>query len=232
MKISLVILTCNEMHGLKALFHRIPRQSVDEIFAVDWNSTDGSIEFLEKNDVKVLRQTMKGRGEAFRMAFAQAQGDALIFFSPDGNEMPEDIPKFRPFLENGADIVIGNRMSDGGYNEEDGELLKFRKWANQGFTLIANVVWNRGKYVHDTINGFRAIRRSAWNSITPDGSGYTIEYQTSIRAFKRKLVIKEFPTHEGSRIEDRVGSPSIPTGMAFVKLFFAECFHGSSKPIR
>jgi glycosyltransferase involved in cell wall biosynthesis len=228
MKTTLVILTRNEIVGLKEIFKKIPIDYVDECFAVDGGSTDGTVEFFEENGVSVIRQEKLGRGEAFRLAFQRAKGDALIFFSPDGNENPLDIPKFLPILKNGADLVIATRMVKGAHNEEDELLFPFRKWANQAFTIIANLVWNRGAYVTDTINGYRAIRRSAWNQLLPDGSGYTIEYQSSIRAFKLKLKIQEFPTYEGLRIDGREGSPSLKTGWAFLKLFFYECKIGKS----
>ena len=34
---------------------------------------------------------MRGRGEAFRLAAQHARNDRLVFFSPDGNEDPDDI---------------------------------------------------------------------------------------------------------------------------------------------
>ena len=61
-------------------------------------------------------------------------------------------------------------------------------------------------------------------SLAPAGPGYTIEYQVSIRAFKASLSVAEFPTVEGNRIADREGSPSVATGLAFLKLFFRELF--------
>ncbi len=222
MKLSLVLLTLNEVDGLERLFAQIPLEAVDEAFAVDGNSTDGTLAFYEKVNFPYVLQTRRGRGDAFRTAFERATGDAIIFFSPDGNEDPADISKFRAFLEEGADMVIGNRMSNGGRNEEDVQVIKLRKWANNFFTWIANHTWNKGPFVYDTINGFRAITRRAWHELSPDGPGYTIEYQCSIRAFKRGLHIREFPTIESGRIGPEKGSPSIATGLAFLKLYFRE----------
>lgn len=228
MKLSLVILTFNEIVGLKALFDKIPVLQVDELFAVDGGSTDGTVEFLRAKGVTVYPQQIKGRGEAFRVAFRKAQGDALLFFSPDGNEDPADVPKFRKYLTEGYDMVVGTRMIAGAHNEEDELFLKWRKWANNGFNLMANITWNRGPRVTDTINGFRALTKDAWRKLALDGPGYTIEYQSSIRAFKLGLRIAEFPTYESSRIDERVGSPSIKTGLAFLKLYFSEIAIGHS----
>ncbi|MCX6126883.1 MAG: glycosyltransferase family 2 protein [Proteobacteria bacterium] len=222
MKLTVAILTLNEIVGLRKIFDEIPTSGVEEIIAIDGGSTDGTIEFLESKGIRVHVQETRGRGEAFRLAFRKAIGDALIFFSPDGNEAAGDILKFRPFLEQGSDIVIGTRMVKEGHNEEDTQFFKWRKWANNAFTLIANLAWNRGVYVTDTINGFRAITRAAWMKLDLDGPGYTIEYQSSIRAFKLGLKISEFPTYEAPRIDGREGSPSIGTGIAFVKMFWRE----------
>lgn len=228
MKISLIFLTLNEITGLKALFHKIPLDSVDEVLAIDGGSDDGTIEFFKQNGIPVAVQEEKGRGEAFRLAFKLAKGDALIFFSPDGNEDPKDIPKFRAVLEQNYDIVIATRMIKGAKNEEDDVFWKWRKWANLIFTWMANAIWNKKQYVTDTINGYRAITTEAWHTLSLDGSGYTIEIQCSIRAFKKGLSIGEFPTCESSRIDHRKGSPTIRTGLAFIRIFLSELLKGDN----
>lgn len=222
MRITLVVLTFNEITGLREIFHKIPLDSVDEAFAVDGGSTDGTLDFFREKGFTVHVQDKRGRGEAFRLAFQKAEGDAVLFFSPDGNEDPADIPKFRPWLEQDYDIVVGTRMVKGAHNEEDIRLFKPRKWANNAFNIMANLAWNRGPWITDTINGFRAIKKDAWRKLALDGPGYTIEYQSSIRAFKLGLKIAEFPTYEDVRIDGREGAPGIKTGIAFVKMFFSE----------
>jgi glycosyltransferase involved in cell wall biosynthesis len=222
MKISLIFLTLNEIVGLEKIFDDVPFDLVDEVLVIDGQSDDGTIEFFQERKIPIYIQEIKGRGEAFRLAFKKATGDALIFFSPDGNEDPFDIPKFKPLLDEGNDIVIATRMVKEAHNEEDDQIFKWRKWANNLFTLIANITWNKKTFVTDTINGFRSITRDAWRELSLDGPGYTIEYQSTIRAFKRKMKIAEFPTYEAPRIDDSGGSPSIITGLAFLKLFFSE----------
>jgi glycosyltransferase involved in cell wall biosynthesis len=223
MKLSLVFLTLNEITGVSAIFPQIPLDAVDEVVAVDGGSKDGTREYFRDHGVRVLDQVSKGRGEAFRIAMEEVTGDAVIFFSPDGNEDPADIPKFRALLDQGYDIVIASRMMRGAWNEEDGQFLKLRKWANNGFNLLANLAFRRkGPYVTDSINGFRAITKEAFSKLSLDGAGYTIEYQMTIRAFKQRMRIVEFPTHESARIGGESQAKSLPTGMRFLKLFFGE----------
>jgi glycosyltransferase involved in cell wall biosynthesis len=227
-RVTLALLVRDEIVGLRALADRIPVHAVDEVLAIDGGSTDGSVEYLRARGIRVVTQGRPGRGEAFALAFREASGDALVFFGPDGNEDPADVPRFRERLEAGADMVIGNRMTDGGVNEEDRRLLRWRKWANRAFGWLANRTWNRGPPIRDTINGFRAITRSAWERLRPDGPGYVIEYQCSIRAMKLGLRVEEFPTVEGQRLDPRRGSGSVATGLAHLRMYFRELHRGST----
>lgn len=225
MKYSLVILTYNEIDGVTALIDKIPYDEVDETFVVDGGSTDGTIELFKKHNIEVVEQkSRKGRGEAFRIAAERATGDVMIIFSPDGNEDPKDIIKFKPYFENEqADLVIASRMMKGAHNEEDEEFLKIRKKANNMFNLMINVLFRRsGKYVTDSINGFRAFKLDVFKSLKQDAVGYTIEYQMTTRCFKLGKKIIEFPTYEGSRIGGESYAKSIPTGIAFLKCVWNE----------
>lgn len=225
MKIGLAILNRNEAEALPTILPAIPRDAVDLLFAIDGGSTDGSRELLSASGIHVLSQPAPGRGEAFRLAFAHARDrvDALVFFSADGNEDPRDIPKFRAPLERGVDLVIASRMMTGAHNEEDDQLFKARKWANQAFSRVAHLTWGRGQpYITDPINGFRAITVRAWDHLSPDGDGYTIEYQTSIRAYRTHSAVFEFPTHEGARLGGVSQAKSVPTGLRFVALYLRE----------
>ena len=222
MKIALVFLTKNEITGLRAVFDRVPRGIFDEAFVVDGGSQDGTLEFFRAKGVRVLSQSSPGRGEAFRLAFENSKANVIVFFSPDGNEDPADLPKFRNYLEKGFDMVIASRMTRGAWNEEDAQILRFRKWANLAFGAVANLIWNRSPWVSDTINGYRAITRSCFEALKPDAKGFTIEYQMTIRAMKKNFKIVEFPTREGSRIGGTTGAKSLPTGLVFLRLLLRE----------
>lgn len=227
MKVTLCLLTRNELPCLEQVFPAIPDPSpeagFDELVAVDGGSTDGTVEFYRAHGVRILSQSRRGRGDAFLRAFQEVDSDAFIFFSPDGNEDIGDLAKFKLLLKNGADIVIASRMMKGAVNEEDHNLLRFRKWANNTFNLLANLLFRRsGLYVTDSINGFRAITRAAAQQLQLDALDYTIEYQMTIRALKAGLRIVEFPTHEGARIAGETGAPSLPTGIRFLKCLWSE----------
>ncbi|MCB4792620.1 MAG: glycosyltransferase family 2 protein [Elusimicrobia bacterium] len=228
MKKTLVLLTYNEIAGVKTLFDKIPFSSVDDYFVVDGGSTDGTVEYFKDRKVKVVGQEIKGRAEAFRIGIKEAVGEAVVFHSPDGNEDPQDIPKLLDLIENGSDMAIASRFLPGSRNEEDEEFFPLRAWANRCFTLIANLLWNKGKYITDTINGYRAVKKSAFEKIKMDAQGFLVEYQMSIRSMKLGLKVSEIPTIEGNRIGGESKSKSIPTGLLFIKYLIKEYFLGNN----
>ena len=227
MKSSLIILTLNEIEGVRTLYDRIPFDAVDEYFVVDGGSIDGTVEFFRERGIKVVPQEIKGRGEAFRIAVKEAKGCYLIFFSPDGNEDPGDIPKLLELLTKGYDLAIASRFMPNSQNEEDDLRLPWRAWANRTFTYIANIIWNTNRnYITDTINGYRAIKKEAFNKLNISAPGFVIEYQMSIRAMKSGLKVVEIPTIEGQRIGGESTAKSIPTGLLFLRFLLKEIKNG------
>lgn len=227
MKIALIILTLNEYDCLTKILPRVleskHRAAFDAIYAIDGGSTDGTVEYYQQKNIPVVAQSRRGRGAAFHLALEKIDADAYLFFSPDGNEDPNDLLKFRTHLENGADIVIASRMMVGAKNEEDDSLFKFRKWVNNAFNFLVNLFFNRsGKYITDSINGYRAITKTAMQTLSLDALDYTIEFQMTIRAFKHKLKIIEFPTYEHPRISGKTKAPSFSTGLRFINCLWKE----------
>lgn len=220
---TLVILTLNEIEGVSHVLPELPLPSIDEVLAVDGGSTDGTVEFFQARGVPVIRQERRGRGEAFRLAARHARNEFLVFFSPDGNEDPADIPRLVDGLARGYDMVIASRFMPGARSEDDDKLLfTSRRWGNLTFTWLANALF-RGPRITDTINGYRALTRTAFARLAPDADGYAIEFQLSIRALRQGLRVLEIPTRESPRIGRGVSKlNAVPVGFRFLALLARE----------
>lgn len=219
---TLVLLTLNEIDGLRLLWDRIPVGEFLETLAVDGGSTDGTREFLQERGVPVVNQPIPGRGVAFRVAMDVARGDRLIFYSPDGNEDPDDIVRLDDLLLGGAHLAIASRFAPGSENEEDGSWFRPRAWVNRAFTHTANLLFNDGPFVTDTINGFRALRKHDLRDLDTTVKRFPIEYQTSIRAMQRGWRIAELPTKEHQRAGGESKCLSWPVGKDHLKVLLTE----------
>lgn len=220
---ALVLLTLNEVDGLRALWDQLPVPAFREVFAVDGGSTDGTVELLTERGIPVVPQPIRGRGVAFRVAADAAHSERLVYFSPDGNEDPADIERLDDLLVAGADLAIARRFGPGAVNEEDVGWLRPRAWVNQALSLAANGLFREGgERVWDTINGFRALRREALLELGTTVKRFPIEYQITIRAFQRGWKVAELPTREGERIGGERKAASWPVGMDHLKVLATE----------
>lgn len=224
MESTLVILTRNEIDGSRYLFDKIPFNEFDEVFVMDCNSNDGTVEFFEDRGIKVINQRNPGRGNAFLESFEKAKGKYLVFFSPDGNEDPEDIVKVIRELKRGYDLVIASRYMKGAKSDVSDDSLLIRKFGNIFFTFLVNLIWNIK--VTDSINGFRGIKKSSTEKLKLDATGHEIEIQMTIRSAKLKYKIKEIPTIEKMRVGGERKAKTFKMGYRFTKFLLKEFIKG------
>ena len=222
---AIILLTLNEVEGLRTLWDQIPTGEFREVIGLDGGSTDGTQEFLRERGIPVVVQPIRGRGVAFRCAAEAATSERLIFFSPDGNEDPSDIVRLDDALLAGADLSIARRFGPGAVNEEDGELIRLRARVNDTLSQVVNHLFNHGPRVYDTINGYRGIRRSALLELDTTVKRFPIEYQITIRSMQRRWKIAEVPTKEGQRIGGERKASSWPVGVDHLKVLATELPH-------
>ncbi len=198
-KVTLAVLAWNEIDALTELWNRIPFDAVDETIFIDPGSDDGTIELIKQKGYPVIIQKSHGRGNAFLEGLEHAKYDNLIFFSGDGNEDPQDIAKIAAFLKEGYELVIGGRhVLPGSQSDDSDDALRIRKLGSIAYSGIIDLLWNTN--VRDAINGLRGMKKDAMRRMSLDAPKHEIELQTTIRAAKLGLKIKEFPTRELERV--------------------------------
>lgn len=223
MKISLCLLVWNEIEGCKHDAPKIPREAFDEIYAVDGGSTDGTVGYLEAQGIPAYRQPKKGLNAAYVHAVERSTCDAIVVFFPKGTNPTASLLKFRPLFEAGYDLVIASRNISGGKNEEDGRLLKPRKWSIVALAVLAGLVWRReGFFVRDVLHGFKGFTVSAFKKMAPLDYGMSIDIEMVIRAYRLRLKRVEFPTIEEPRFYGQTHFRFLSTGVNLAKYLWHE----------
>ena len=107
--ITLLLPTFNEIDGLKLIFPKVDLTLFDDVLIVDGGSTDGTVEFAIKNNIRIMSQLRKGLSEAVLDAIETIETDYVIEFSMDGNCLPEILEELVKEIYNGNDLVIVSR---------------------------------------------------------------------------------------------------------------------------
>ncbi|RDE16212.1 MAG: hypothetical protein C4K48_02200 [Candidatus Thorarchaeota archaeon] len=226
LSVALVLLVKNELEPMKEVIPRIDASIFDDLLCMDGHSTDGSVEFLESLGIRVVQQKEIGRGKAVIEAIEQTDADALLFFSPDGNEDPSDLPHLiDTMIAHHADLVIASRFTEGSVSDDSDDPYRIRRVGNMFFSRLTKLFW--GGSVTDAINGYRLIKRSLLKHLKQDAQGYNIEIQQTIRCLKLKKRVVEIPTRELERVGPAKQSPTLKMGSQFTRVILKELFLGT-----
>ena len=90
---TVFIPTLNEAKGLEEMLPRILKQGCGQVLISDGNSKDGTQEIIRKHGVELYVQKRPGLRYAFIEAWPLIRGEFVVTLSPDGNCIPEDIPR-------------------------------------------------------------------------------------------------------------------------------------------
>lgn len=231
MKITLCVLTLNEIDSIKVIMPQVDKTLFDQILVVDGNSTDGTIAWCQEQGYEVYVQKKKGLRQAYLEALPHIRGDVIITFSPDGNSMAEVLPDLVRELQKGWDMIIVSRYLGSATSEDDSFITRFGNWM---FTTMINVL-HGGKYT-DAMVMYRGYKKSLFQTLQlTDESAYripeklfrtriSIEPLLSIRAARAKLKVTEIPGSEPKRIAGERKLQIIRWGLAFLYQTFFEIF--------
>ena len=162
---SVVIPTRNEVGNVAGIFDRTPFMgNATELVFVDGNSTDGTIEEIEKRmaayrgpmTLKLIRQGKGiGKGDAVRKGFDAATGNLLMILDSDLTMPPEELPKYyRAAAIGQAELVNGCRLV---YPMEEEAMRLLNYLGNKFFSAAFS--WLLGQRIRDTLCGTKVLLR-------------------------------------------------------------------------
>ncbi len=195
-KISVVVPAMNEEHNIGHVLSRLPAD-LHEVILVDGNSHDNTIEAARGAypEIRVLTQSGRGKGDAFRTGFAAVTGNLVVMLDADGSADPAEIPRFVEALEAGADFAKGSRFLEGGGSAD---ITRLRSLGNTFLSGSANLL--HGTHFTDLCYGYNAFWARCLPFISLDVPGFEVETLINLRIAGAGMKITEVPSYEADRI--------------------------------
>ncbi len=205
MDISVVIPCLNEEQTVGGCVHTAKNaiarmRIIGEVLVVDNGSSDRSIPEARKAGGRIITCTVKGYGAALRKGINQAKGRWIVIGDADNTYDFNEIPKLTALLEEGADFVMGSRIT-GKIHEQAMPWL--HRWVGTPFlTTLVNFFFKCD--ITDVNCGFRAFTRDAVRLMNLQSNGMEFATEMVIKAANLRMRIKETPIHYHPPIKGRV----------------------------
>ncbi len=190
---SVVIPCLNEAENIeacvRAALEAIKAMDVTgEVVVADNNSEDDSARLAEQAGARVIVEPRRGYGSAYLAGFAASRGRYIVMADADLTYDFGEIPRFVAALEDGAEMVIGDRMD----NIQPGAMPWLHQYVgNPILTGLLNLFFRTG--ISDAHCGMRALRRDVLPRLDLRTTGMEFASEMVIRASKERLRIAEFP---------------------------------------
>lgn len=168
--VSIVVPARNEKGNIENAIVRTPVFGLHQEFIfIEGNSSDGTYEEMIRvqqtwpdKDIKVLKQSGRGKGNAVREAFAIAQGDILMILDADLTTPPEDMIKFYDALANNhGEFINGCRLV---YPMEKEAMRFLNYFANKFFGWFFSYLL--GQRLKDTLCGTKVLFKKDYELIS------------------------------------------------------------------
>lgn len=187
------------------------------IYVYDNNSTDKTSDVAEEHGAVVRKEYRQGKGNVVRTMFRDIDAECYIMIDGD-DTYPADKAKemCSAIIEEGVDMVIGDRLSATYFIEND---RRFHNFGNRFVRSLINNIFNSD--VKDIMTGYRAFSRMFVKNIPILANGFEIETEMTIHALDKNYIIKEIPIDYRRRPEGSFSKlDTISDGYKVVKTVF------------
>ena len=184
--LAVVMGTYNEEAAVGTVLSDIADVTDDRaaVVCVD-SSDDRTPEIAREHGATVLEQPPRGYGHAVREAVLTPDRPVIVTTDCDDTYPMEKLPQFLALINEGYDVVSGDRL----YHGADA-MPEFNRFGNAAFAAVASVL--SGERVHDTTTGMRAYRRDLLHDIEwTENTGLSAELL--LRPLLRGHAIREEP---------------------------------------
>ncbi|MDT2599285.1 glycosyltransferase family 2 protein [Enterococcus hulanensis] len=221
-KIAILIPCYNESLTIKKVINDFQRELPEaDIYVYDNNSTDNTYEIALNEGAIVKKEPRQGKGNVIRQMFFDIEADYYLMVDGDDTYPAENSHELIAALREGsADMVIGDRLSNGTYFNENK-----RAFHDFGNNLVKNSI-NRlyQANIKDVMTGYRGFNRMFVKSFPVMSSGFQIETEFTIHALDKRFKLVEIPIDyrdrpEGSESKLDTYSDGLKVLLTILKMF-------------
>jgi glycosyltransferase involved in cell wall biosynthesis len=183
--VSVVIPALNEERAIGWVIKQIPvvelnKQGYDvEIVVVDNGSEDATADIARSHGARVVRQPIRGYGNAYKKGFIEAKGEVIVTGDGDMTYPFEVIPEIIERIEAGYDFINTDRLT----NLKPGVMKITNLVGNRLLTWVVKLIY-KCPY-SDSQSGMWVFRRSIWPKLDVNSDGMSFSQEIKIEAHMR-----------------------------------------------
>ena len=219
MKLGIVIPCYNEELTIEKVIKDFQRELPNaDIYVYDNNSIDNTALIAQNTGAIVKKEYRQGKGNVVRSMFRDIDADLYIMIDGDDTYPSEFVHSLiEPIIKGEADIVIGDRHSNGTYQDENKRPL--HNFGNNLVKILINKFFNSN--LKDIMTGYRVFNKKFVKNIPINSSGFEIETEMTLHTLDKRFLIKEIPIEYRDRPEGSVSKlNTFSDGMRVLKTIF------------
>ena len=149
---------------------------------------------------KLFRQSGKGKGDAVRLGFREANGEILMILDADITVSPEDLPRFYEALVSGkGEFINGVRLV---YPMEERSMRPMNFLGNKFFSVAFS--WLLGQPIKDTLCGTKVLSKADYERIAANRTHFGDfdpfgDFDLIFGSTRLNLKIVDMPVRYGER---------------------------------
>ena len=192
-----------------------------DIYVYDNNSSDNTGDIARERGAIVRVEHRQGKGNVVRQMMRDIDADYYLMVDGDDTYPAEAAPDvLAPLIEGDADMVVGDRLSNGTYGEENDRA--FHGFGNNLVRFLIKAIY--GFEFTDVMTGYRAYNRVFAKTMPVTSPGFEIETELSIHAVDKRWRITQVPIDyrdrpEGSESKLSTFSDGMKVLMMIMSLF-------------
>ncbi|MEI8205397.1 MAG: glycosyltransferase [Kiritimatiellales bacterium] len=208
MRTAIIIPAYNEEQTIAQVMQEFHHELPDcEIYIVDNNSSDRTYSIATETyqllgcKGRLLSEPRQGKALAVRTAFQSVDADVYLMVDGDCTYPADQVHEIlAPVLNGEADMVVGDRLSDGHYSKENKRPL--HDAGNRLIRWMINRLYDA--QLKDILSGYRAFSRRFVDTFPILCRGFELETNLALHALDKRLKIIEIPVVYKDRPEGSV----------------------------